>query len=208
MSGCYQCGDLQGTELKLCPTCSRANDAKREALRGNLRVNTDVNSDSFVHRFFSHSRFQANVLVIGWYLLTFVLVLLGTEVGIPIWVSLVASILLTSIALFVVTFILSWLSLMVFDLIQGLIVLILPFMLYRTFIRMWRLRFLGSDWKSHEGVILAHLMSIALFCAAFVGMGIVGDRALLRADRLFQKNYGFSPVRPLIAMGLVKKEFD
>ncbi len=208
MSGCYKCGDSEGTDLQLCPNCSRANDAKRDALKNRLRVNTDASADSFTHKLFSNSRFQANALVLVWYLLTFVLVLLGTEVGISIGVSLVISTLITSAALFFATLLLSWLSLMVFDTIQGLIVLVFPPMLYRTFLRIWRLRFLSSDWESHKGIILAHLLSIILFCTAINSIALVGDMALLKADRVFQKNYGFSPVKPLIACGLIRKSYD
>jgi hypothetical protein len=208
MSRCYQCGNPEGTDLQLCPDCDRTYEAKREALRRNLRVNTDASADSFVHKLFCNSRFQANMLVVAWYLLTFVLVLLGTEVGVSIGVSLVISTLITSAALFFATLLLSWLSLMVFDLVQGLIVLLLPFMLYRMFLRIWRFRFVNSDWESHKGIILAHLLSIVLFCSAINSIPLVGNMALLRADRLFERNYGFSPVKPLIAVGLVRKSLD
>jgi hypothetical protein len=116
--------------------------------------------------------------------------------------------LITSAALFFATLLLSWLSLMVFDLVQGLIVLLLPFMLYRMFLRIWRFRFVNSDWESHKGIILAHLLSIVLFCSAINSIPLVGNMALLRADRLFERNYGFSPVKPLIAVGLVRKSLD
>jgi hypothetical protein len=208
MSGCYKCGDSQGSDLQLCPNCSHAYKAKREALKDQLRVNTDASTDSFLHKLFSNARFQANMLVVAWYLLTFVLVLLGTEIGVSIGVSLVISTLITSIVLFLVTLLLSWMSLIVFDFLQGLIAAVFPFMMYRTFLRMWRFRFLSSDWENQKGIVLAHLLSIVLFCTAINSISLVGDAALLRADRLFEKNYGFSPVKPLVACGLVRKNYD
>lgn len=208
MSGCYQCGSSRGTELQLCPDCSRQYEAKREALRRNLRINTDAGADSFVHKLFSNSRFQAKMLVVVWYLLTFVLVLLGTEVGVSLVVSLIISTSITSAAIFFATLLMSLLSLLVFDLVQGLVALLFPFMLYRMFFRIWRLRFVNSDWESHKGIILAHLFSVVLFCVAANSIALVGNTALFKADRLFEKRYGFSPVKPLIAVGLVRKDLD
>jgi hypothetical protein len=205
MEGCYRCGSAGGSDLQLCPVCSEAYNKKREALKKNLRVNTDPDADSFLHRFFCDGRFQANVLVLLWYLFTFALVLMGIEVGIPMEVSILIGTLVTSIGLFFITLLLSWLSLMIFDRLQGIIALIFPPMLYRLFIRMWRFRFITTEWESHKGVVLAHVVS---FVVSFVGINAisaVGDEAIFRADRKFRNSYGFSPARCLIVLGLVSR---
>lgn len=205
MGGCYRCGSTEGSDLQLCPVCSEAYDKKREALKKNLRVNTDPDADSFLYKFFCNGRFQANVLVFLWYLFTFVLVLMGIEVGIPMEVSILVATLVTSIGLFFMTLLMSWLSLMVFDQIQGIIALIFPPMLYRLFIRMWRFRFITTEWEDHKGVVLAHFVSFVVSLVGINAISAVGDEAIFRADRKFRNNYGFSPARCLIDLGLVSR---
>jgi hypothetical protein len=46
-----------------------------------------------------------------------------------------------------------------------------------------------------------------MFFGAINSISLVGDAAIVRADRLFQRNYGFSPARFLITTGIVKKEY-
>jgi hypothetical protein len=183
-----------------------ANEKKREALKKSLRLGADDSVNSVVNKIFFSPRVQVNVLVVAWYLFTFALVILGIEVGVPIGVSLVISTLVISVGLFFVTLIFSWLNLMVFDPLKGLIALVFPFMLYRLFFRIWRFRFVSEEWSNHKGIVLAHLLSIFLFFGAIQIIPLVGNQAILRADRLFQKNYSFSPVKYLIMAGVVEKD--
>lgn len=191
-SGCYQCGDADGSELQLCRSCQERNKRRRDQLRAVLHVNTDPTKEGAGVKLLTNPRTQSIFAFFLWYLVTGFLILLGVDHGVAIEACIALSAFAASLTLFFATYLILCISVMTYDTIHGVVALLIPFSVYRLIFMTGRTSKLSVSWEQHRGILLAHLISLVLVLGSIWALREIGITQVTKADRVFIREYGVS----------------
>jgi hypothetical protein len=203
MSGCFQCGDTDGSELQLCRTCQERNNQRRDKLRAVLHVNTDPTKEGASVKLLTNARTQSIFAFFLWYLITGLLILLGVDYGVAIEACVALSAFTASLTLFIATYLLLCMSVMTYDTIHGVVALLIPGSVYRLIFMTGRTSKLSVSWEQHRGILLANLTALLLVFVSVWGLRAIGVTRVTKADRIFVREYGVSLAEIPRTLGLL-----